>query len=568
MRSSAAICIALVTFGHVVEATAATVTNVSVTPRGGQIFVTWDEAETPPGTTFNVYAARAAITDVKKAEKVGHHLEQHSARDWWADPASFSAKDPPGKPVGWIVEGGKTRLDPRGGLFVFTVPENGAGDYFFGVTTTDAKGQEATDLIAGANATAAAAKGEPGPIEAFWQAAGPEPACGAGRGKPLWMKLHGKSGVIAGMEYLAFGDERMGWRAGLPFKFAVRIIDDTVVIQPTDRTWINRPHRGASENAPAIWSFWYGYNSHIYDPALMSTGVPTNYTERRLSWILDFVARRYEPDANRWYLSGSSMGGCGTISFGYRNADRFAALHANVPIVSYSYLEGASASRLEETCSNGAIPPTLLTNEGVPLLDRMNGTRFVTEAKNDLPYLFFTQGRRDGSIPWANNPPFYRALDDARQGFSVYWNDGTHPEVAKRLPDDVQDWMNRFRRFRRDESFPAFSNTSTNRNPGDGRPDDGDILGWMNRGLDWSDIRDEADSYSITLRATTQAAYPVQTDVTLRRLQQFPPKPGDVLRARIGEDEPRSITVDERGLITVRGVRLSSPEPVTLRLKR
>lgn len=166
------------------------------------------------------------------------------------------------------------------------------------------------------------------------------------------------------MEYLVFGDATMGWREGLPFKFSVRIEADTVVVRPTDRVWINRAHQEAGDGgAPAIWTFWYGYNSHIFDRNIMATGVPTNYTERRNLWILNWLREQYQPDPNRWYCSGGSMGGCGTISFGLRHPELFAACHAHVPIVSYTELGARSASRLEPSCWTGPIPPDLKTNE-------------------------------------------------------------------------------------------------------------------------------------------------------------------------------------------------------------
>ena len=101
----------------------------------------------------------------------------------------------------------------------------------------------------------------------------------------------------------------------------------------------------------------------------------------------------------------------------------------------------------------------------------------------DLPLLFLVNGRQDASIPWMNNPAFYRASRRRPAGFAVYWDNGTHPTCGKDAPADVKAWAQRIRRFRRDQSFPAFSNTSSNRNPGDGRAGDGDIVGWMNRGM-------------------------------------------------------------------------------------
>jgi hypothetical protein len=263
------------------------------------------------------------------------------------------------------------------------------------------------------------------------------------------------------------------------------------------------------------------------------------------------------------------MGGCGSISFGLRHPETFAAIHAHVPIVSYTYLGRASAKRLEPSCWTGPIPKDLKTDEGVPLLDRMNGTKRVKEAKGDLPFVFLINGRKDGSIPWENNPPFYRALNDGKQGFSVFWDDGEHGTCGKNAPEDVKAWTQRFRRFRSNESFPAFSNTSPSRNPGDGRPEDGDVIGWMNRGMDWTGIEDKPDRYSITITAShPEIRYPVTTDVTLRRVQNFKPKPGDSLTVNIEGGETLTVKADAAGRVTVPGVAIPSKKGVRLTIRR
>ena len=38
----------------------------------------------------------------------------------------------------------------------------------------------------------------------------------------------------------------------------------------------------------------------------MAGGIPTNYTERRNLWILQWVREHYQPDTKRWYCSGGS----------------------------------------------------------------------------------------------------------------------------------------------------------------------------------------------------------------------------------------------------------------------
>jgi pimeloyl-ACP methyl ester carboxylesterase len=544
------------------------VSGLKATARDGQVFLTWQEAETPIGTTFNVYLSSEPIASVAHAERVGHHIERHSARDWWTDPTSFDQKKAPGKPVGFLIQSGGQRLDPAGGLFVHTVGKNAPAKLYFAVTSMAPSGKEDTLVATGVNSLRHGTNAPAGEIRPIWQRGGKPIPPGAGKGKSLRLELHGKSWVVPDMEYLFFGDASMGWREGLAVKFSVRVEGQVVVIRPTDRVWIGRPHNEADDGGmPAIWTGWYGYNSKIYDRQLMGEGVPTNYTQRRNLWILQWVREYYQVDPAQWSCCGSSMGGCGTISFGLHHPELFAALHAHVPIVAYTYLgsSNTSAHRLEPSCWIGPIAPDLKTDEGVSLLDRLNGTKFVRETPDDLPPLFLINGRQDASIPWVNNPPFYRALDDARQGFAVYWDNGTHPTCGKDAPADVKAWAQRIRRFRLDESFPAFSNTSTNRNPGNGQPDDGDLIGWMNRGMDWKEIEDSPARYAITIIADYPGIeYPARSDVTLRRVQRFKTRPGERLTVRVGDSQPAVIEADAHGRITIPKVVIPSSAGVRI----
>jgi hypothetical protein len=546
------------------------VSRLQAAARQGQVFLTWEEAETARGTTFNVYRAARPIADLDQAERVAHHIEPHSARDWWEDPASFKKGAPAANPVGFRIESGRPRLNPAGGLFVHTPRGPRAGSWYFAVTTSNARGKEDRRLVPGVNVLLKPVAAGPGPLQPIWQSDAPRPVLGAGRGKPLWLNLHAKGGVVAGMEYLVFGDATMGWREGLPLKFSARIEGPELVVRPTDRVWINRPHDEAADGGtPAIWTFWYGYNSRIYERALMTQGVPTNYTERRNLWILQWVRSYYQPDPRRGCCSGSSMGGCGTVSFGLRHPEWFAALHAHVPIVSYTYLGRASAHRLEPSCWNGTIGPDVMTDEELPLLERMNGIRLVRQAEGDLPPLYLVHGRRDLSIPWANNPPSYRAMNDAGQALFVYWDNGDHATCGRDAPDDVRAWRERFRQYRLNESYPAFSNTSTNRQAGDGRPDNGDIVGWINRGMDWHAIVDTPQRYAVTIVAQYPGIqYPVLTDVTLRRVQRFKTAPHEKLTVRIGQTPPRTVEADAHGRVRIARVAVPSSAGVEVMIER
>ena len=252
--------------------------------------------------------------------------------------------------------------------------------------------------------------------------------------------------------------------------------------------------RSGDGGMPAIWTFWYGYNSKIYDRRQMATGVPTNYTERLNLWILDWVRRVLPGRSGPMVVLGQLDGRLRNdlLRTAPSGAVRRAARQRSHRLLLVSgprqrppfgafVLGGADRGRLED-------------QRGVSLLERMDSTKFVREAAVDLPMLYLVNGRQDGSIPWENNPPFYRALNDAHQAFAVYWDNGTHATCGKDAPADVKAWQQQIHRFRLDQSFPAFSNTSSNRNPGDGRPEDGDVVGWMNRGMDWKDVEGPASN--------------------------------------------------------------------------
>ena len=115
----------------------------------------------------------------------------------------------------------------------------------------------------------------------------------------------------------------------------------------------------------------------------------------------------------------------------------------------------------------------------------------------------------------------------------------------------------------------VFTNASSSKNPGDGRPDDGDIIGWINRGLDYRDIRDTAGEYAVTLTATgPEISYPLTADITLRRLQQFKVQPGDKLTVRVGDAPASSVTVPADGLVTIVGVSIPSADGVRVTISR
>ncbi len=554
------------------------VSNLRAQCRQGQVFLTWDE---PPGLqgTLTVLASPAPITTetARQATVIAHHLNPGSASDWWLNPETYGApleKDPktgqkpPIPHEGFVIEAGGARLNPDSGLHVHTVGAGETGPRHFAVVAVAADGTVDWDLVPGANALAAPVEQTPAPVEPIWVGAGTPPDPTVTKGLPVHLQLHAKRGK-GGQEWLAFGDATLGWREGLPFKFGVYLRNNAVVVIPTDRTWIGRMFPEGTDECqrltPALHSFWYGYNDHIYDRALMPQGTVVNYTERRLLWILEWVHRTYQTDRQRVYAYGSSMGGCGDIDVCLRHPEVFAAIRAHVPIVAYDKGKGGN-SEVRVVAETGGME--MPTNEGMTVRERLDGTRFVREHKGDLPFLVITNGRQDASIPWWKNPDFYRTLRDRRQAFVAAWDDGAHGTCAKDMPADIKSWDNLAsfsKLFALNKSYLAFSNGSHDNNPGNGDPHDGDIVGFMNRGLTWEEPRDTADKYEVLVKWMLVAdRLPVTVDVTVRRLQAFKPGPGQAVTATNlaadtgAEVQAMRLTVDEQGLVTFPGFRITA----------
>jgi len=546
-------------------------TNLQASCRQGQVFLTGDE---PPGLQGElvVRMSKAPITaaNLAQATVVAEGINPGSAYDWWLNPETYgnpvqpdktTGQKPPIPHEGFIIAPGAPRLNPDSGLHVHTVGPDESGPYYYAVTSTDN-----IEIVPGGNSLAQPVTQQAEPVEPIWQDAG-APDFAAGKGLPVHLTLHAKTGR-GGMSFLAFGDKSLGWRESLPFKFGVRITANAVEVSPTDRTWIGRMFPEGLDNCqkltPAIHSFWYGYNSNIHTPAKLSEGVCTNYTERRILWILDWVRRTYQTDPNRVYAYGSSMGGCGDIDVVLRHPEVFAAIRAHVPIVAYDKGAGGD-SEMRVVAETGGMD--MMTNEGMSVRDRLDGTKYVREHPGDLPFLVITNGRQDMSIPWWKNPDCYRAMRDGRHGMIAAWDEGQHGTCGKDMPADIKAWdnLNSFHRlFTLNLSYLALTNLSVDNNPGNGDAKDGDPVGFMGRGLTWDVPLDQASRYEVLIKWTLEAEkLPVTVDVMPRRLQAFKLKAGDKITAtNIAADgtevQRQMLTVDEQGLVLFRGFQVTT----------
>jgi pimeloyl-ACP methyl ester carboxylesterase len=540
--------------------------------RHGQVFITWDQPDGEHGHTFNVYTGALPISsaNLSDARLLAQRIESHSARDWWNDPATYF-KEGEVEPTGFVIAEGGEPLDPGKGLFVHTVSAVEPGEAYYAVTVS-LDGTEKRSVKKGESSLAEPVVQRQMPLTPIWQGKpGDKPSVAGARGLPLVLHLHGRGGVEK-VNWLVFGSWEMGWREGLPFKFHSQMRQDHLVISPTDRTWVGRTLSESWDKrdhfSPVIDSFWYGYNDRIYDRQLMSGGTPTNYTERKNLWLIYWAREYFATDPDRTVWEGGSMGGCGGLSFGLRHPEIFSAIISHVPLVGYFGKGwGGSERRLTPFCGS----METVTSDGLSVRERMDSRTVLARAARegiDLPFLVITNGRNDGSIPWRPNYRYYDALGKSRQGFVAAWDNLEHHNCMENTHPWMKSWLEpqKLFAFSLKESFPAFSNFSVDDNAGDGDKADGDLVGYINFGLEWDGLQDEQDSYEITVRlGAGDASLPVTVDITPRRLQNFKIAPFQqvliVNRDSDGREVARGVArADSNGKVTCEDFKITDKQ--------
>lgn len=527
------------------------VAGIRAIHRHGQTFVTWpDVAEGEAGAKYrySLYRSEQPITadNLEKAELCYRGILNNSAKLYGS---AFNDKDrlDASKPYSVIVEGGKP-LPPWSGLAVHTVRKKAKA--YYAVVATDEKFNPVSKLIPDKSATTEVIDEEPGPIQAIKlydskERKGPSISSTSITGKkglPLHLTLHGSQGQGGGAGeygnyYLYFGTPEMGYRDGLAGVFSVEEhrlkSGNRLLIRVRDA--VEHPSgRGAME------TYWFGY---LCVPQWAKHSEPRVYpfTENQLLWITRWVAEHYGADPNRITVGGSSSGGVGSFNVGSRHPELFAAAF---PIVGRVRKVPAIALDGKFDRAVGAI----MADGKTAYYDHVDGPKFVGEHHEDLPFLGWACGRNDGYATWPEQIDMVKAMTASHHGFAFSWNNGGHSEggksaalISKYYPTE---------KFARNQSYPAFGNSSIDSKMGSGDPKEGDLEGGINLGFDWKDVVDEQEKWSVTI-SNELAKEEMTVDVTPRRGQKFKPRAGEKYRWSSSTGGSGTITTDEHGVVTV-----------------
>ena len=310
---------------------------------------------------------------------------------------------------------------------------------------------------------------------------------------------------------------------------------------------------------------WWGWGLAKRDKSSNRVLAPP---EKRVLDTLEWVVTHYPIDRNRIYLTGLSMGGCGTLGLGLPHGDVFAAIAAWVP------------AGTEYTAFRMGWPPPLDANASQEAKDTW--TRSISAADlPDPPVVVDFSAQNDN---WSKTQDVL--LNAARAGHLALvlgWGPFGHTtwrgpiekfplcEAALAFP-----WLE----IRKNAAYPVFTHATTDqRPPWLGSPDKFDESGQMNAWFRWKNQRDEASGFTIrlwlahpALRNPPPMPESSTTDVTLRRLQRFKVQPGKtyawqlvragkpVAAGRIVPDAANLLTVPKLALTATPGELTLKPE--------
>jgi poly(3-hydroxybutyrate) depolymerase len=258
------------------------------------------------------------------------------------------------------------------------------------------------------------------------------------------------------------------------------------------------------------WWGWASARSDVREYATKQTPA-----EHRALDTIDWVARVYHINRNRIYLTGVSMGGCGSLGIGMPHGDIFAAVRVWVP-----------AGTEYVSCRLGYDP----SPSGETLRD--GRTNFLGKADlPDPPPVIDLSASND---PWSKDQGALQEIALDRHfplmiGWGPFGHTGAFSPVAKysscaavlALP-----WME----ICKNEAYPVFTHASTDQCPpwnhASGKADES---GQINGFFRWKSIMDKKSEFAMQLWLAhlpadkVDATTPNQSmaDITLRRLQKF-----------------------------------------------
>lgn len=295
-------------------------------------------------------------------------------------------------------------------------------------------------------------------------------------GQTLVLELHGSGGqnYTQGRQYRAACSGYMAYSSYVQFAFrAVRTFVATETkIGPNDLY-------GSKE------SFWLGFRS-------MPDASVHLITQRRLDALLVWIEKNLTTlSPTKRCLTGGSMGGWGTMTFGISRVKKFASLYPDRPRWRYDYTIGnvAVPDLVNPSASVpvGSAPNLSAEDGGTPFAAVWDITSYVANTANKIPWIGWCVGRNDGYVNFSDHVDAVVAMRAAKRGFAFTWNNGNHStgSIISEITDSYP-----FGCFELGKGYPLFTNHSADLDPAV------DLVGGINVGLSFRNVVESAGGWS------------------------------------------------------------------------
>lgn len=554
------------------------VSNIQAEYRNGQIFITWRNIVNCDTGFYYVYQSATPITDSASLAQ-STYLGRVPYNFSWDFRLSYAIGQPGNNSFLITNDNPYTVVDTFHNLFVTNCTAEGLPAYF--AVRAGCSKKSPYKIVPDSNATSQPVIQHLEPITCYLQKSG-VPVPGSTTGETMDVYLHyGTNVAVPG--YPAMTNEGC-----LPFHFGIvksgpvggknaafikfhggkgNFIDNMIAAKIPNSWKIGFDDWIPAFNFDSKAGFntrWLGYheNFNIYkakknDPPPTS-GVIRAYTYYRIRWELDWILRTFPNtiDTQRIYLIGNSQGCAGAILLSMLEPNRFAA--ANLSESRFwvaapdddnpnCKFNNTGSARKEtralwghEDFSN--LPTDIPKGDGTDSVWRiydLTNMPFMLHYHRyrSLPFLKAVSGKEDHNTCWQEKITLYDSVTANRHGGVYLWDlrehgGGSNNAWPTLSPGDLL-------RFATNKSYPAFSRTSLDGNPG---TDDvsvppyynGDPIGALQAHLDWVDSalvdtdslwqvkvfvqQRQLNDLSLLPPRMPESAW---TDITLRRTQQF-----------------------------------------------
>jgi hypothetical protein len=253
--------------------------------------------------------------------------------------------------------------------------------------------------------------------------------------------------------------------------------------------------------------------------------------------------------------------------FSWRRPDLFAAVFPRLTRFQQSWLPSV-APNLPNSINLGRWkdPAPMWDGKTDYFKDKMFAPKYALEHHEDLPFYGCCAGRKDWVDSWQHAIDMVKALTAGHHGFAFSWNNGGHDSEGARAIEEINKYYPASK-FARNQSFPAFGNSSIDQKMGNGDKADGDLVGGVNLGFDWKEVLDEPGKWSAKI-SNSLAKEEMTADVTPRWGQKFRPKAGEKFRWTNSAGGAGEVAADQWGVVTVEKVKIKPGEGTTLTISR